>query len=125
MRIRLALHAAFIATTLIAFAGCDGETPPLKDGKLDIESAPSSALKVGDTSSFFIVSKTVVLATGREDKTADYSHYHLVSSDTTVVGVFEDKRLVGRKAGTAAVSAKDDMSSLASETSVQFTVTEQ
>ena len=120
MRKRHALIAAFLLTGSIALTGCGTETQ--KGDSLDIESSPmASPFHVGDTSSFWIVSKTVILANGQTSKTADYSAYRLVSSDTTVVGVFEDKRLVGRKAGTAEVKALDNKSSLSSQTS--FTVT--
>lgn len=123
MRKRLALYAAFIGTALAAIAGCATETPPSKDGVLEIESAPPLSMKIGDTSSFFTVSKTVLLATGGKDKNPDYSYYHLVSSDTSVVGVFEGKRLIGLQAGSADVKAKDDRSPLESGTSVKITVT--
>ncbi|MBW8889059.1 MAG: hypothetical protein JF616_15000 [Fibrobacteres bacterium] len=122
MRKRHSLFAAFLLGGLTALAGCG--TEPQKGDSLDIESSPLPApFRVGDTSSFWIVSKTVILANGKTSKTADYSAYRLVSSDTTVVGVFEDKRLVGRKAGTAEVKATDTKSNLVSQTSVNVTVT--
>jgi hypothetical protein len=106
---------------MTALMGCG--TDPQKGDTLDIESSPlPSPFRVNDTSSFWIVSKTVILANGQSNKTADYSAYQLVSSDTTVVGVFEDKRLVGRKPGTAVVKATDNKSNLVSQTSVNVTV---
>ena len=121
MRKRHPLLAAFLIAGSIALTGCGTEAQ--KGDTLDIESSPlPSSFRVGDTSSFWIISKTVILANGQTSKTADYSSYRLVSSDTTVVGVFEDKRLVGRKAGTAEVKALDNKSSLVSQTSVNVTV---
>lgn len=121
MRRRHALFAAFLLAGLTALTACG--TDPQKGDTLDIESSPlPSAFHVGDTSSFWIVSKTVILANGKTDKTADYSYYSLASSDTTVVGVFEGKRLVGRKAGSAVVKAVDDKSKLESQTPVTVTV---
>lgn len=122
MRKRHALLAVCLLASLAAVSGC-GTDPHSKGDSLDIESSPlPSPFRVGDTSSFWIISKTVILATGRTDKTADYSSYRLVSSDTTVVGVFEGKRLVGRKAGSADVKALDDKSNLVSQSSVKVTV---
>jgi len=122
MRKRHAVLAALVLTSLTAISGC-GTDPHAKGDTLDIEASPlPSPFRVDDTSSFWTISKTVILPNGRPDKASDYFSYRLVSSDTAVVGIVEDKRLVGRKEGTAEVKAIDTKSNLVSQTSVAVTV---
>lgn len=121
MRKRLALLAAF---ALASFFGC-GTEPDKNTTTLDIETVPTlSAFHVGDTSGFWIVSKTEVLATGRSQKTDNYPSFHLVSSDTTVVGIVQDgQRITALKEGTADVQAVDNKDKqLVSQSSVKVTV---
>jgi hypothetical protein len=122
MRNRHAVPAALVLTALMGMLGC-GTDPHAKGDTLDIEASPlPSAFRVGDTSSFWTISKTVILANGRPDRNPDYFSYRLASSDTNVVGIVEDKRLVGRKEGSAEVKAIDTKSNLVSQTSVTVTV---
>ena len=116
------LIAVLLPTLSAAILGCGTETQ--KGDSLDIERSPlPTPFHIGDTSSFWTISKTVIQADGRSNVTGDYSSYRLVSSDTTVVGVFEEMRLVGRKAGSAEVTARDNKSNLVSQTSVTVNVT--
>lgn len=111
------------AFALAAFIGC-GTDPHTNGSTLDIETVPTlSSFHVGDTSGFWIVSKTEVLATGRSQKTDNYPTFHLVSSDTTMVGIVQDgRRVTARKEGSAEVKAVDDKSDLVSQSSVKVTV---
>jgi hypothetical protein len=121
MRKRLALPAAF---TLAALIGC-GTEPQSKGSTLDLETVPTlSSFHVGDTSGFWIVSKTEVLATGRSETTDNYPTFHLVSSDTTVVGIVQDgRRITALKEGTADVKAVDNKDkTVVSQSSVTVTV---
>lgn len=121
MRKRLALLAAF---ALASFFGC-GTDPHSDSSTLDIQTVPTlSAFHVGDTSGFWIVSKTEVLPTGRSQTTDNYPTFHLVSSDTAVVGVVQDgQRITARKEGTAEVKAVDNKDAkVVSQTSVKVTV---
>src|SRR4051812_32287298 len=106
MRKRFAFLAAF---ALAAFSGC-GTEPQDKTSKLDFETVPTlTSFHVGDTSGFWIVSKTEVLATGRSQTTDNYPTFHLVSSDTTVVGIVHDgQRITALKEGSANVKAVDN-----------------
>ena len=96
MRNRLVLLAAFAA-----LSGC-GTDPHSNGSTLDLETVPTlSSFHVGDTSGFWLVSKTEVLATGRSQTTDNYPTFHLVSSDTTVVGILQDgRRITALKEGS-------------------------
>jgi hypothetical protein len=120
MRNRLVLLAAF---AFAALSGC-GTDPHSNGSTLDLETVPTlSSFHVGDTSGFWIVSKTEVLATGRSQTTDNYPTFHLVSSDTTVVGILQDgRRITALKEGSAEVKALDNKSDLVSQTSVKVTV---
>lgn len=113
---------ACISLALSLLSGC-GTEPSKSGGKLEFTASPvPDPFLVGDTSGLWSASRTVILATGRADKTSDYPYFHLVSSDTDVVGVANGRFLVGRKAGSAQITAEDDRSDLVSESSVKVTV---
>jgi hypothetical protein len=112
MRKSPAILALAAATALI---GC-GTEPDKKGDSLEITASPlPSPFRVGDTSGFWLGSKTVILTNGSARTTDDYPSFHLVASDTTVVGVVDDRRLIGRKEGTTEVRAVDNKSSLKSD----------
>jgi hypothetical protein len=64
----------------------------------------------------------VILSNGRESPTRNYPSFHIESTDTTVAAVVLGRLLVARKPGTAEITAHDDKSELASESSVKVTV---
>lgn len=101
--------------------GCGTEETPRN--KLVI-TGPSMAspLKVGDTTGLWTADKTVIESNGRESTAKGYQSFRLESSDTTVAAISRDRMVVGRKAGTADIIARDDKSSLVSENTVKVTV---
>jgi hypothetical protein len=121
-RMRKALPLALIPFVLAFWAGC-GTEPKAKGDKLEITGSPlPSPFRVGDTSGLWTASKTVILPTGRAEKTSNYEFFELVSSDSTVVGVAAGRLLVGRSPGTAQVGASDNRSGLSSESTIEVTV---
>jgi hypothetical protein len=119
---RKALRFALPSLALAFWSGC-GTEPKAKGDRLEITGSPlPSPFRVGDTSGLWTASKTVILPTGRADKTSDYRSFHLVSSDSAVVGV-TGRLLVGRSPGTAKIGAEDDKSALVSESRIEVTVT--
>jgi hypothetical protein len=123
MRVTSIVPATVSAACACALLAACGTDPHGKRDKLEITgSSLPSPFHVGDTSGLWTASKTVILATGKSDKTADYVSFHLVSSDTGVVGVVQGRFVAGRAAGSAEVYAKDDKSDLTSESPVTVTV---
>lgn len=113
----------FLFMLAAALAGC-GTDPHAKRNTLEISSSPVPIpFVVGDTSGLWTTTKTVIQPNGRSEPVKNYPYFHLVSSDTEIVGVAEGLFLVARKPGNADISAKDDKSDLVSETSVKVTVT--
>jgi hypothetical protein len=104
-----------------ALIGCD--TGEQDAAKLEIKSPGNITLPVGDTTAAWAVSKTAVDARGKSFTTDPYNDFVLISSDSTVAAIVRNQRVLGVKAGTATITASDDLSSLKSESGVTVTVT--
>lgn len=115
----LTMSAAALAY-LVAGCATDTETP--RDKLVITGPTIPSPFKVGDTTGLWTADKTVILPTGREDKKKDYQSFHLESSDTLVAAIARERLVVGRKPGTAQITARDDKQDLVSESSVTVTV---
>ncbi|HKP96833.1 MAG TPA: hypothetical protein VJ385_13830 [Fibrobacteria bacterium] len=115
-----ALAAGAIGWGLFACATDSTDAP-----KLEIESPGDLSLAVGDTSVLWVVSKTFQDPNGRTTTTKPYTFFTLASSDPGVAKVIRSQQIVGVKAGTAKVVAKDDKSGLVTDSAtVTVTVTE-
>jgi hypothetical protein len=92
--------------------GCEEEA--VDDSRLILDAAPKT-LKVGDTSATLTCIKEARNLQGRMQTQTGYTQFHLVSGDTSVIGVVGERRLVARKAGQTSVLAKDKSGTLASD----------
>lgn len=117
---RLALPM-FAAVLAILAAGCTESESP-RDKLVITGPKLPSVFKVGDTTDLWTADKTVILSNGRESTQKAYQSFHLESSDTTVAAIARERMVVGRKAGTAQINARDDKQELVSESSVTVTV---
>lgn len=97
----------------LAFTACATDSPPRKD-KIEAVS-PQTSLTVGDTSSHWVVSRTIILANGSVDTKEPYTSFVLSSSEPTVASVVSGQFLTGLKAGTTQVTVHDEDSKLVSE----------
>jgi hypothetical protein len=68
----------------------------------------------GDTTEAVTAVKKARDASGRMRTDDAYTDFYLVSEDTNIARVFEQRRIIGVKAGSTMVSARDEKSSLAS-----------
>lgn len=105
------LRLAWISA--LAFMACTTDVPPKKD-KIEPVS-PQTSLSVGDTSSHWVASKTVLLPNGSIDTRVPYTAFELSSSDPTVASVVAGQFLLGLKAGQTQVKVHDENSNLVSD----------
>lgn len=103
----------------IAFLGCsDPEEDPVR---LEFEGG-ALTVAVGDTSEPLSVTKYSTDARGREVVSKPYTSIILTSSDSTVVKVVTDRRVVGLKDGSATITAADEKSEARTKTGRTVTV---
>ncbi|MDQ3003570.1 MAG: hypothetical protein M3Y08_20220 [Fibrobacterota bacterium] len=110
-----------IATLGAILAGCAVDTEKASN-KLEFVSKAPTDFKVGDTSGLWVVSRTIIEANGRSFTDNPYGTFYLVSSDTNVASVIRAKQLVAKKAGETTITARDEKSTLKTETAVAVTV---
>jgi hypothetical protein len=96
------------------YLGCEEEA--VDDSTLTLEGVPKT-LTAGDTSATLVCTKEARNLQGRMQTQNGYTQFHLVSGDTSVIGVIGERRLVARKAGKTSVLAKDKSGTLASDSS--------
>ncbi len=97
----------------LVFAACS--EPEVKQDKVEIRTPAPIVIAVGDTSPVLVLSKTLTDATGRTYTTNPYSSFGLIIGDTTIAGVVNIQRIVGRIPGETTVKAKDEKSSMVSD----------
>jgi hypothetical protein len=95
--------------------------PEDKKDTLNIKTISPIIIAVGDTSPLLSVSRTVTGATGRTTTDPSYTFFGLVSTDPNTAKVVGIQRLVGMALGETTVKAKDEKSSLVSD-SIQVKV---
>lgn len=88
--------------------------------RLEFPSDMPSELVVGDTTEELVMIRYFANTQGQERSTDDYRGHTFTSSDTAVVKVIENRRLLGLKPGTSDISASDGAGS---DTRKPFTVT--
>lgn len=104
-----------------AFIGCATDSAGDRN-KIEPDPSVQRTLQVGDTSSLWVVSRTVVLANGRTATEKRYTSFRLNSADPSVALVVEGQFLVGLKPGETKVVIEDEDSNLKSD-SIAVTVT--
>ena len=102
--------AAFICIGLTACT-----EPENKRDKMEIRISEPITIAVGDTCPLIVVSRTITGATGRTSTTNPYVSFGLAIGDSTVAGVVNLQKIVGRVRGVTAVVAKDEKSNLVSD----------
>lgn len=110
-----------IAAMSTIIVGC-GVDPEKATNKLEFVSKAPADFKVGDTSGLWVVSRTIIEANGRSIPDKTYDSFYLVSSDTNVASVIRAKHLVAKTAGETTITARDEKSTLKTETAVTVTV---
>ena len=108
-----------LSAAIAVWMGCS--EPESTKRKLVLKTT-ALTVEVGDTSAVVKASKSDVDARGKQTQIDDYPYFMLVSGDTSVAGIAERKRVVGRKPGTAHITARDENSSLVSENHLTVTV---
>lgn len=98
---------AFLAllACLAALVGCSEPAPDLP--RLEFLSGMPGEIAVGDTTGALAVTKHSATATGRETR-EEYYAFTFQSADTSVIKVVQNRRLLGLRAGTSAITAVDD-----------------
>jgi hypothetical protein len=94
-----------IAGSLLVGACSD---PDEEIPRLEFLSSMPKEVAVGDTTDPLKMRRIYADARGRQQENSDYTSFTFASDDTTVIRVVDGRRLLGLKAGTAAISASDN-----------------
>src|SRR5690606_16077565 len=102
----MAKATLFIGLAAAAIIGCAMDSAGDRD-KIVADASVQRSLRVGDTSSLWVVSRTVVQANGRTYTEKPYTSFRLNSSDPDVALVVNGQFLVGMKEGVSQVIVED------------------
>jgi hypothetical protein len=101
------------ALGLIGLIACS--EPDDKTDKLEIRTSSPITIAVGDTCPLLIVSRTTTGATGRTTTTNPYRNFGLVSRNPQIATIAVLQRIQGMVPGETKVVARDESSSLVSD----------
>lgn len=100
-----ALTILSLSASLLAGACSD---PDEEIPRLEFLSSLPKEIAAGDTTEPLEMKRIFADAQGRQRETGDYKSFTFASDDTTVIRIVEGRRLLGLKAGSAAISASDN-----------------
>ncbi len=108
------LHQLFFLTGATLFLLACTEPEGKKDSVAILTPSPL-IIVLGDTSSILVVSRTTTTATGRVITQNPYTSYQVFLRDTTLAGLIDLHRVIGKKIGETSLKVGDEKSALFSD----------
>ncbi len=101
----------FFASLSLMFLGC---AEVKDDSGLTLSEGFPKSMRQGDTSDVAVAVKKARNAAGRMETTNPFTDFTLISGDTSIIRIFENRRLIGVGSGSVNISAKENKGTLTS-----------